>query len=36
MGEIAGWLDLSDEAKRAVLADLPFRKAAATPAKADY
>ena len=36
IGEIAGWLDMSDEGKRAVLAALPQRKVAASPAKRDY
>jgi predicted Fe-S protein YdhL (DUF1289 family) len=36
IGEIAGWLDMSDDGKRAVLAALPLRKAAAPPIKRDY
>ena len=36
IGEIAGWLDMSDDGKRAVLAALPQRRAAAPPAKLDY
>jgi predicted Fe-S protein YdhL (DUF1289 family) len=36
IGEIAGWLDMSDDGKRAVLAALPSRQSAAAPAKRDY
>ena len=32
IGEIAGWLDMTDEGKRAVLAALPLRRTDAPPA----